>query len=339
MDRLLALFANCGHYGVQLFFVISGYILSLPFVEAHRQSRPSPGLRAYFLRRFTRLEPPYVVNLLLSAVIVAAAFNLGLRTKGADFSRLLPHLLASMVYVHGFLYHDLSMVNGVAWSLEVEVQFYVLMPLLAWILHKGISDRLRPAVLVGVILVYGLLLDRAPQDQWYLLYSILGYMNYFLAGILWAELCAGPAAGPGRHAALWDAAALGAVAVFALPSSWIPSEAHLPLVFATFCAAGLRGRTLPAVLRLKPVWLLGGMCYSIYLYHLWVLIIVGQLMRPLYLHSSPFWANFLIQFPILAAGALLVSAVLYVAIERPCMDKTWPSRLRRRFASARPPAA
>src|SRR5918997_508905 len=50
-----------GHYGVQLFFIISGFVLALPFARAHAGKQPRVKLKEYFLRRLTRLEPPYVV--------------------------------------------------------------------------------------------------------------------------------------------------------------------------------------------------------------------------------------------------------------------------------------
>jgi peptidoglycan/LPS O-acetylase OafA/YrhL len=54
-----------GAFGVQLFYVISGFVLALPFAKAWREKKPRPKLKAYYLRRLTRLEPPYVINLLV----------------------------------------------------------------------------------------------------------------------------------------------------------------------------------------------------------------------------------------------------------------------------------
>src|SRR4051812_49366863 len=52
---------NTGGYGVQLFFVVSGFVLSLPFAAHRLRNGRVVSLRAYFLRRLTRLEPPYIV--------------------------------------------------------------------------------------------------------------------------------------------------------------------------------------------------------------------------------------------------------------------------------------
>src|SRR6185295_9906028 len=90
-DSWLAVFMSKGAIGVQLFFVISGFIISLPFAQGQRGWRPTLGLRAYYRRRLTRLEPPYILNLLLISALLLLFGKLSLR-------ELMPHLLASITY-------------------------------------------------------------------------------------------------------------------------------------------------------------------------------------------------------------------------------------------------
>ncbi len=123
--------------GVELFFVISGFILGVPFASAYLRGTPKIKLKQYFLRRLTRLEPPYILSLLVWAGLL---FVVG-QQSGRE---IMPHLLASMAYLHNVIYQSDSTINVVAWSLEVEVQFYVLVPLLASVF--AIADtRLRRA--------------------------------------------------------------------------------------------------------------------------------------------------------------------------------------------------
>ena len=56
---------NTWHFGVQLFFVISGFILGKPFLEHIMKGAPAIPLRKYYLRRLTRIEPPLIINLTL----------------------------------------------------------------------------------------------------------------------------------------------------------------------------------------------------------------------------------------------------------------------------------
>ena len=56
-------------YGVEIFFGISGFILALPFIAERFADGPRRSVRAYYLRRVTRLEPPYIVALGLASVL------------------------------------------------------------------------------------------------------------------------------------------------------------------------------------------------------------------------------------------------------------------------------
>src|SRR5690349_11306910 len=61
-----------GQRGVPLFFVISGFILGRPFADHYLSGAPAPKLKEYYLRRLTRLEPPYIAALLAVFVGLAA---------------------------------------------------------------------------------------------------------------------------------------------------------------------------------------------------------------------------------------------------------------------------
>lgn len=72
---LLAELVGNGDRGVLLFFVISGYILARPFLRQYRLGGKRVSVGAYYLRRVTRLEPPYVLSLLLYAFAIWAALG------------------------------------------------------------------------------------------------------------------------------------------------------------------------------------------------------------------------------------------------------------------------
>src|ERR1700691_4764835 len=79
--------------GVELFFAISGFILGVPFASHYLLNAPQVKLKAYYLRRLTRLEPPYFLSLLACAAMQAVVSHRSL-------SDMAPHLLASFVYLH-----------------------------------------------------------------------------------------------------------------------------------------------------------------------------------------------------------------------------------------------
>ena len=64
-DNLLNIFLQNGFKGVQVFFVISGFILALPFAKYFLLSEKKPSLKNYYLRRLTRIEPPYFIALVI----------------------------------------------------------------------------------------------------------------------------------------------------------------------------------------------------------------------------------------------------------------------------------
>ena len=78
-------FVTDGGNGVVLFFMISGFILSLPFAQMHLKKIQTISLRWYYLRRLTRLEPPYLIA--LSILFLAEVFIL----RKFEFSQGLPH--------------------------------------------------------------------------------------------------------------------------------------------------------------------------------------------------------------------------------------------------------
>src|ERR1043166_5891003 len=93
----LAQAAYVGFHGVELFFVISGFILGLPFAAHHLKGKPAVSLRKYYLRRLTRLEPPYFV----AAIVL---FLLAIWIQKAYMRSLAPHLAASLSYLHNLIY-------------------------------------------------------------------------------------------------------------------------------------------------------------------------------------------------------------------------------------------
>ncbi len=141
-----------GGYGVSIFFMISGFILSLPFAKNYLDrgvDKKSISLKRYYLRRLIRLEPPYII-----ALIIFFIGHVWILNK-YNFQELVPHFFASAVYLHNTIYNTFSYVLPVAWSLEVEVQFYLLAPLLCCI-YLLRSKYLRWGILVTLIIASGI---------------------------------------------------------------------------------------------------------------------------------------------------------------------------------------
>lgn len=309
-----------GFIGVQLFFVISGFVLALPFAEARLLGASPVGLRAYFMRRLTRLEPPYVLSLLL-------LFGLRVVQDPGAATALLPHLLASLAYVHTPLFDAPSSINSVAWSLEVEVQFYLLVPLLTGVfaLRRTAARRL----LLGAAIAVACLAQAAAGPVSYALaHSLPFQIQYFLAGFLLADwyLVDRPALGQGGWG--WDALATAGFAAI-VPALHAGAAGHVALPFAMLAAAAgvFRGRGCNRLLTRPWLTAIGGMCYTIYLYHLNILGNALKLTSPL-TAGAPFAVQMAVQAALTLPVLVAVAALLFVLVEKPCMRRDWPARLR-----------
>jgi len=171
-----------GRRGVQLFFAISGFILGLPFLRARAPGGKPVRIGAYFLRRLTRLEPPYVL-----CMVATFALAVLLRRQMAPPYGL-GNLAASLAYAHGLIFRDSPRFNFVTWSLEIEVQFYLLMPLLACV--YDLRPTARRALMLAAIVAAAAASTRmhgAGLGPWYTA-TLLDHIGYFLAGLLVADL-------------------------------------------------------------------------------------------------------------------------------------------------------
>ncbi len=302
--------AGLGFRGVSLFFALSGFILALPFIRSYRgQGRePTPG--EFWKRRLLRLGPPYVINLTLLLLVLAATHQMS--------PGLLRNYIASTFCVSYLVDGRPSMVNGVAWSLEVEFQFYLVAPFLIRLCRPD-SATIRRAGLVS-LMVLGVVLR---GSGWFTDKTLLGNLHSFGAGILLADLavCRAWHCRPGRG---WqDGVAVLGLASLLIPagtSMWVEGVQTLgilALVGGTL-EQGLVGRWLS---RLGPV-LVGGMCYTIYLYHYPVISLAGRVVVPWVRNLAPGWAE-AVGAVVLAGAVLGVSVVLFLSTERPFMRKGW----------------
>jgi peptidoglycan/LPS O-acetylase OafA/YrhL len=315
----LANIALVGFRGVELFFVISGFILALPFAAHHLKGAAPVNLRNYYLRRLTRLEPPYFVTVLV-------LFALGLWVQGKTQAALYPHLGASLCYLHNLIYGAQSPVIGVAWSLEIEVQFYVLVPLLT-LLFAVRNQRLRRLSMVGLTLTIlsaqALLLRYSPR----LSLSIVAYLQFFLIGFLLAEVFLTDWKGSPQRSLYWDLVALAGwpLLFIALRSETLTHWLFPCLVFILYCAA-FRGLLINRFFSNPWITAIGGMCYSIYLIHYEVISAVGRFTRR-FSEGSPYWIYLLIQLVLVGSCIVIICGLYFVTLEKPCMSRDWPRRL------------
>jgi len=315
-----------GSRGVELFFVISGFILGRPFARHYLLGEKKVSLSNYYLRRLTRLEPPYLLNLMLCAI----AIHFYIHSSVEELAR---HLLVSAIYCHQLFYRTVSTLNGVTWSLEIEVQFYLLVPLLVLIYCVRNVIVRRGSLLLTMLAASGFQLWLFKMALWPkpagIIYStIFFYLQYFLAGLLLSDiyLTALPQWRPSRW---WDLASLICWPVYFYFYQWWP-PAWMPFILIIVFIGAFRGIYFPRLFRIEWIALIGGMCYSIYLWHFFVIALCFKATKHISL-SHDFLADTLVQSVLLLPAILVWSTIYYLLIERPCMDPSWPQKLYQRL--------
>jgi peptidoglycan/LPS O-acetylase OafA/YrhL len=243
------------------------------------------------------------------------------------------HIGASLIYANAFIFGAHPYPNNVLWSLEVEVQFYLLAPWLVKIFFLRKAWR-RRALMVGTAIIFPFLAVGIGRGRYWAAFSLLGNFQYFLAGFLLADFyLAGKLTA--RHFK-WDAVFFlaGAAMVFIANGGGV-GGILIPWLILAMCVAAFRGKIIARTLGNRWLTTIGGMCYTIYLYH-WLMI--SALYRAtIGLQTKILWLDLLIQFAVMVPVIIAVCTGLFVLFERPFMQRNWPAKIwekirRRKYA-------
>jgi peptidoglycan/LPS O-acetylase OafA/YrhL len=136
--------------GVPIFFVLSGFLLFRPWVKSLAAGGSDPSIRRYAWHRFRRIVPAYVVTVLIAYAIYH--FRTAGPNPGHTWYGLLRNITLTQIYTFNYLFGYLHQGLTQMWSLAVETAFYVVLPLLAYVLLVVVCRRQwRPKrMLVGI---------------------------------------------------------------------------------------------------------------------------------------------------------------------------------------------
>ena len=132
--------------GVKVFFAISGFILALPFINQYYFQSRKVDIGDYLYRRLTRLEPPFIVTLVVFFIAQVLLWNQG-------WLEMVPHFFSGLLYLHVLSYGYPNPINPVTWSLETKAQFYLILPLLVLLILRFKSLLGRILLFIGFMAV------------------------------------------------------------------------------------------------------------------------------------------------------------------------------------------
>ncbi|WP_170164796.1 acyltransferase family protein [Thiocapsa rosea] len=144
--------AEKGLLGVQLFFVLSGFLLARPWMQATVAGTPYPSIGGFYARRARRIIPTYWLHLALLFGLVLPILRGSYAILGTDIG--LTNLWLHILLLH-FLHPGSSSslgLNMALWSLSIEAQFYLLLPLLAPLFARNRVLIALPAALIIALL-------------------------------------------------------------------------------------------------------------------------------------------------------------------------------------------
>ena len=310
---------RCG-LGVELFFAISGFVIALPFFRHYLEGSKKPSLKQYFYRRLTRLEVPFI----LSCVIIYLAYAI---TSQTNILADINHLFASITYTHTLIYGVWPPFNPVIWSLEVEIQFYVLAPWLILFLFSG-SGKYSWYIRITILFCFSLILKGFFYNelkQLHLHLSILNHLHYFLVGFTIAYLFLRQKELLYRKYFIWDI--VGSICFYLLFNFiWNPNQLYFCIALFLLFLSVFKGYFINWICRRKVLYIIGGMCYTIYLLHYPLFHFTGKLTKKI-LPFDFYYSNYLIQATLLLPIVFTICCCYYILIEKPCMNKNWPQTL------------
>ncbi len=331
--------ASAGWAGVGVFYVLSGFLLWGVFDDWASGRSDSLQLGRFAERRALRILPPYYAQVALLAV-------LGLVTTWVERPTLTT-LAYNLTLTHGLSYEHFQAVNNVWWTLSIEAQFYLALPLLAWAVKRfgwmAVLAGGLATMLAWRLAAFAAFRDALVIERVWILEQLPGRIDQFLLGMLASHLARAPG-GPAadlrnalqlRRSLRLALVLMAPVALIALAYLLHVNDFFLryweghPWIYVWHLVAGLAVATSLYALAIRPDartgrakhWVtraavaFGVTSYSFYLWHELLLRWLSVGVKAVFGEATPaaFAVNFALGLPI----CLCVAVFWYWAFERP----------------------
>lgn len=265
---------NYGRTGVQLFFVLSGFLLFQPYARWILGNSRRPSLKTFYLRRLRRVAPAYWAALIILVVLQSPTISMA------------RDVTLHIVWLHNLTRTSTWSFNPVFWTMAVEVQFYAILPLCAGALHWLVRRlRLWPAVTLFFGALFLVSIADATVQTVYPNTANLPVIGTFVVGtsglpcwlgVFACGMCLRMLAETSalRGTPLTGYAAVVGAAVLALTVITLPVLHRMAIhdflfgpVYAALLYAALSLPWLTRLFSWKPLRFIGLISYSLYLWH------------------------------------------------------------------------
>jgi peptidoglycan/LPS O-acetylase OafA/YrhL len=311
---------------VDIFFVLSGFVLALIYRDWFASSVTRGGYGQFLKRRFARIYPLHAFMLLMIIAFVFAAHVFHVRTINGLERYEVSSLPASFLLMQawGFLGNDPGHWNRPAWSVSIEALAYLIFPFYILLTYK--LERSRPWPVFIAVSCFGFLLNASTN------WGLAGYpgiargLSEFMLGCATAGFYGSQVDNWLRSSLGSSLAFVGLLVCFALT----PDTGFVIALFTAPLLLALCGNNAVASLfSNRPVYFLGEISYSIYLGHFLFSTVSYRLISVPWMQTGPLQLCTGLCFIILFV--LVGATVTYFTIERPGRDL-----LRGRKVSTRP---
>jgi len=332
------LFPN-GKYGVALFFILSGMLLSLPYWRSIVAQSPWPVMKTYMVRRLARIVPAYYL-----ALTVLILINGLWRVPGGWIDIALHYS-----FLFNFTEFSIFSINPPFWSLAVEMQFYLILPLIFLVMRRFSPWQACAFLILGGVVAYGLhywvmsaVTHIVPWPDNVLLtwirpygavvtHSLLANLPLFIFGVVagWLFICLNQRAAcytdsqrRWSEAGFWCCLVL----LFTLLSSELGEKIQvsyaryglplIPLLLTVLVVCTPFTRVANKIIDSAVLRRLGLISYGVYIYHLPCLDWVDRTMLQYGWDAPEHWLVLGLASVILT---LIIASLSYLIIERPIL--------------------
>lgn len=322
-----------GDFRVSAFFVISGYLMTLPLVKRKEWILPR-GIRGFLERRVERLVVPYYVSLAISVVLFIVWSDLAGHPQSRSI--LLKGIVTHLLMIHNFSPTMVLYINDTLWNIALEFQCYVLFALLLVPLMRR-SGALGPWVQLAVAAAIGLIPHFFMHGlfdwtrPWFVLLFAMGVTACSLANRRYTSLTAIEQRVPwgllsivftimtvvlivrsGMDTSYGDGWSQNITLGCAMSSLLVYTQTGMRGIFARVIAPIVKGLEAPRICAV------GRFSYSIYLLHYPILRLLVELLHKYVTHSALVEGAIalLVFYPLTIA----VAYAFHVVVERPYLQ-------------------